>query len=60
MPMAQLRGQEITTGVVVTNRDRTGPMDTCLASLAAQQTPPAWVVIADLGSVSKFISVKAS
>jgi hypothetical protein len=37
-------------GVIITNRDRTSPLDGCLGSLAAQQTPPAWVLLADLGS----------
>lgn len=37
-------------GVIITNRDRTAPLDACLCSLALQQTPPAWVLLADLGS----------
>jgi len=37
-------------GVIITNRDRTRPLEACLGSLAAQQAPPAWVVLADLGS----------
>src|SRR5690242_8724400 len=43
-------GSKIAAGAIITNRNRIGPMDACLASLAAQETPPAWVVIADLGS----------
>jgi GT2 family glycosyltransferase len=37
-------------GVIVTNRDRTDPLEACLRSLSVQETPPAWVVLADLGS----------
>src|SRR6266513_5559081 len=37
-------------GVIITNRDRTNPLDACLGSLSVQETPPAWVVLADLGS----------
>jgi hypothetical protein len=37
-------------GVIITNRDRPRPVGACLASLAAQHTPPAWVVLSDLGS----------
>ncbi|HEY1916257.1 MAG TPA: glycosyltransferase [Streptosporangiaceae bacterium] len=36
--------------MIITNRDRTGPIEGCLGSLAAQDTPPAWVLLADLGS----------
>jgi hypothetical protein len=35
-------------GVIVTNRDRTRPLDACLASLAVQDTPAAWTLISDL------------
>jgi hypothetical protein len=37
-------------GVIITNRDRSPPLDACLASLAAQDLPPAWVVLSDFGS----------
>jgi glycosyl transferase family 2 len=37
-------------GVIITNRDRTLPLEACLRSLAVQDTPPAWVVLSDLGS----------
>jgi hypothetical protein len=37
-------------GVIITNRDRSLPLNACLASLAVQDTPPAWVVLSDLGS----------
>jgi hypothetical protein len=37
-------------GIVITNRDRPRPLRNCLVSLAAQNSPPAWVAIADLGS----------
>jgi hypothetical protein len=37
-------------GVIITNRDRSDPLDACLASLAAQTAPPAWVVLSDLSS----------
>ena len=37
-------------GVIITNRDRTGPLDACLASLAAQGRPAAWVLLSDLSS----------
>jgi len=37
-------------GVIITNRDRTPPLEACLRSLAVQDTPPAWVVLSDLGS----------
>jgi hypothetical protein len=37
-------------GVIITNRDRTLPLEACLRSLAFQDTPPAWVVLSDLGS----------
>jgi hypothetical protein len=37
-------------GIIITNRDRPQPLYHCLQSLAAQVLPPAWVVIADLGS----------
>jgi hypothetical protein len=37
-------------GVIITNRDRTNPLEACLGSLSVQETPPAWVVLADLGS----------
>jgi GT2 family glycosyltransferase len=37
-------------GVIITNRDRSDPLDACLASIAAQTAPPAWVVLADLSS----------
>jgi len=37
-------------GVIITNRDRTAPLDACLGSLAAQDTPPAWILLSDLGS----------
>jgi glycosyl transferase family 2 len=43
-------GARPSLGVIITNRDRTGPLDGCLGSLAAQQAPPAWVLLADLGS----------
>jgi hypothetical protein len=42
--------QQLSLGVIITNRDRTGPLDACLCSLAVQHTSPAWVVLADLGS----------
>jgi len=44
------RGRRSSFGVIITNRDRTEPLDACLHSLAAQQRPPAWVMLADLGS----------
>ncbi len=37
-------------GVIITNRDRSDPLDACLASLAAQTVRPAWVVLSDLSS----------
>src|SRR5215831_16360621 len=37
-------------GIIITNRDRPQPLRHCLRSLADQVLPPAWVVIADLGS----------
>lgn len=37
-------------GVIITNRDRTLPLEACLCSLEVQDTPPAWVVLSDLGS----------
>lgn len=37
-------------GVIITNRDRSGPLGACLASLAIQEIPPTWVVISDLSS----------
>jgi hypothetical protein len=37
-------------GVIITNRNRPGPLNACLRSIAAQTGRPAWVVIADLGS----------
>jgi hypothetical protein len=37
-------------GVIITNRDRSPPLEACLSSLAAQDMPPAWVVLSDLGS----------
>lgn len=37
-------------GVIITNRDRALPLDACLGSLAVQDLPPAWVLLADLGS----------
>jgi Glycosyltransferase like family 2 len=37
-------------GVIITNRDRAPPLHACLGSLAAQDTPPAWVLLSDLGS----------
>jgi Glycosyltransferase like family 2 len=37
-------------GVIITNRDRSDPLDACLASLSAQTEPPAWVVLSDLSS----------
>lgn len=39
-------------GVIITNRDRTGPLGACLASLAAQDIPPAWALLSDLGSTA--------
>lgn len=39
-----------TFGVIITHRDRPQPLRACLASLAGQHTPPAWVVLSDLGS----------
>lgn len=37
-------------GVIITNRDRSLPLQACLGSLAAQDTPPAWVLLSDLDS----------
>lgn len=37
-------------GVIITNRDRTGPLAACLASLAVQDRPAAWVLLSDLSS----------
>jgi GT2 family glycosyltransferase len=37
-------------GVIITNRDRSDPLDACLASLSAQTEPPDWVVLSDLSS----------
>ena len=37
-------------GVIIPNRDRALPLDACLASLAAQDLRPAWVVLSDLSS----------
>ena len=37
-------------GIIITNRDRPQPLRQCLRSLTAQVSPPAWVVISDLGS----------
>jgi hypothetical protein len=40
-------------GVIITNRDRSDPLDACLASLSAQTEPPAWVVLSDLSSCGR-------
>jgi glycosyl transferase family 2 len=37
-------------GVIITNRNRSGPVDVCLASLAAQDRPATWVLLSDLSS----------
>ena len=42
--------RRIRFGVIITNRDRPEPLRACLTSLSAQTSPPAWVVLADLGS----------
>jgi hypothetical protein len=41
---------DLSLGVIITNRDRSDPLDACLASLSAQTEPPAWVVLSDLSS----------
>jgi hypothetical protein len=46
--------------VIITNRDRTAPLEACLGSLAVQDTPPAWVLLADLGSRPPHRSVMTS
>lgn len=40
----------ISLGVIIPNRDRALPLHACLASLAVQDLPPAWVVLSDLSS----------
>jgi hypothetical protein len=45
-----------TVGIVITNRDRVAPLAACLLSLAAQDTSPAWVALADLGSSTEAAS----
>lgn len=47
---SELPGTSPSFGVIITNRDRTRPLHACLGSLAAQHTPPAWVLLSDMGS----------
>ncbi len=37
-------------GIVITNRNRPGPLSACLTSLVVQRARPQWVVLVDLGS----------